>query len=61
MSDAIHYFENEMIAKFQIHPSSHTFTILISGCAKIGHVDKAFELYEKVKRNLVKCILKNSF
>ncbi|CAD5118798.1 DgyrCDS7478 [Dimorphilus gyrociliatus] len=48
VSEAIRYFENEMIAKFQIHPSSHTFTVLISGCAKIGHVDKAFELYEKM-------------
>jgi pentatricopeptide repeat domain-containing protein 1 len=45
---------NRMISEDRIPPDKCTYTVLISGCAKVGYTQKAFQLFEELLKNELK-------
>jgi len=50
---ALNVLETEMREE-RVQPEQHHFRILIHACAKVGHCEKAFRLYNSFKKRLLK-------
>ncbi|CAH1795535.1 unnamed protein product [Owenia fusiformis] len=51
LKKAISVLEVDMLEKDRVMPSRYHFTMLITACGKIGYMEKAFQLYNKMKEH----------
>lgn len=51
VKEAIDVLEVRMIEKDRVQPENHLYNLLITECGRLGHTQKAFELFNRMKQS----------